>query len=163
MRKIFADNRNCQRSFLWIYNSSALWYGSKIWTLLEQCKSRITIAEMKDLIKTTKYMLLTTQALMIYWKHFKHNQFNCYKSIQNFSRFICIIHPVVVSQYKPIYVLLSMLLHQKYKKLKHIFTELIKFVVVDGNMCINFSRMNRSRLTLAVTKFKPAGKRSQGS
>jgi hypothetical protein len=56
-----------------------------------------------------------------------------------------------------------MLLHQKYKNLKHMITELIKFVVVEGTMCINFSRMNRSRLTLAVTKFKPAGKRSQGS
>jgi len=41
-------------------------------------------------------------------------------------------------------------------------TGLIKFVVVDGSMCINCSGMNRYRLTLAGTKFQPAGKRSQG-
>jgi methyl coenzyme M reductase alpha subunit len=52
--------------------------------------------------------------------------------------------------------------HQKYKNLKHILTGLIKFVVVDAKICINFTRMNRSRLTPAVTKFQPAGKRSQG-
>jgi len=70
----------------------------------------------------------------MFWKNLKHNQINCYKRIQHFSRFICIIHPVVVSQYKPIYVLLSRLLHQKYKNLKHMLTGLIKFVVVDGNI-----------------------------
>ena len=42
-------------------------------------------------------------------------------------------------------------------------TGVIKFVVVDGNIYINFSRMNRSTLKLAVTEFQPAGKRGQGS
>ena len=38
---------------------------------------------------------------------------------------------------------------------------LIKFVVVDAKTCINFTRMNRSRLTLAVTKFHPDGQRKE--
>jgi hypothetical protein len=48
------------------------------------------------------------------------------------------------------------------QNLKHVLKGLIKFVVDDANMCVNFSTMNRSRLTLAVTKLQPAGKRKQG-
>jgi hypothetical protein len=43
-----------------VYNTltiSALRYGSEIWTLHEKDKSRITIAEMNLLRKTTKYMV----------------------------------------------------------------------------------------------------------
>jgi hypothetical protein len=52
-----------------------------------------------------------------------------------------------------------MLLHQKYKNLKHILTGIIKVVVVDGNLCIKFGGINRSRLSLAVTKFQPVRKK----
>ena len=48
--------------------------------------------------------------------------------------------------------------HQKYKSLNHLLTGLIKFVVVDANMCVSFSPMNRSRLTLAVTNSNQQGK-----
>jgi len=41
-------------------------------------------------------------------------------------------------------------------------TGVIKFFVVDANIYINFSRMKRFRLTLAVTKFQPVRKRNQG-
>jgi hypothetical protein len=38
------------------------------------------------------------------------------------------------------YFFVSRLLNQKYKNLKLMLTGLTEFVVVDGNMCINFTR-----------------------
>jgi hypothetical protein len=67
----------------------------------------------------------------------------------------------VLSQ-KPVHILLSSLLYQKYKNLMHVLTGLIKFVLVDANMCVNFSMLKRSRPTPSVTNLQQAGIMSQG-